>query len=403
MDGGWILTAAMGALLVRGGLGLHQTGMVRSKNAAGAGLRTVADLSIALLATWVVGAAIALSHSANGVLGLNPSMLLAVVPSASAGPLLMLMLGTILATSIPWGVMAERGRFLPQLWATLLLSIAVVPISAYWVLSPNGWLNRLGFIDAGGASVFQLTGGIVALVGGFAVGPRGNKYNRDGSSNAIPGHSVPLASAGLLLVAAGWAPYLIGASGGANAGSTVINVLMMLAAGALAAMLLGYFRFGKVDVHLTYAGLLGALIASAAGAPYIGARGAALSGLAAGAIVPILILALDVIWRLDDPTGGVAIHAGGATVGLLMAGPFAHSRHLMPAIKSLGTQAMGILAIAALALLLGWILFAILQRTCVLRANEADEYDGLDLAEHDIGAYPDFQQTTIKSYHLREA
>jgi ammonium transporter, Amt family len=93
----------------------------------------------------------------------------------------------------------------------------------------------------------------------------------------------------------------------------------------------------------------------------------------------------------------------GGAWGTIAVGIFTPAAGFADKLKSIGVQLLGLVAIAAFSLLLSLVAFAALKRLVGLRLSEADEYDGADLAEHDVNAYPDFQQNMIKSYHLREA
>jgi len=170
----------------------------------------------------------------------------------------------------------------------------------------------------------------------------------------------------------------------------------------MAAMLLGRYRYGKPDVILTVMGFIGGLVAISAGAGRIQPAGALLIGAGAGLLVPMCAVWLDLLAHIDDPIGVVAVHGVGGVwgtimTGLFIPGSFGHRLH------QVGIQVVGVASVLVMAAVLSAATFALLRATVRLRASEADEFDGLDLAEHDIGAYPDFQQTTIKSYHLREA
>jgi Amt family ammonium transporter len=167
-------------------------------------------------------------------------------------------------------------------------------------------------------------------------------------------------------------------------------------------MALAQLRYGKPDVVLCLTGVLGGLVAISAVAGTVGTGAAVAIGAVAGVVVPLATVTLDLVAHLDDPTGAVSIHAVGGIWGTLAAGLFAPVG-FADRLKLLGVQALGIVAVAALSAALAFALFGALRAAGGLRSREADEYDGLDLAEHDIGAYPDFQQTMIKSYHLREA
>jgi Amt family ammonium transporter len=152
---------------------------------------------------------------------------------------------------------------------------------------------------------------------------------------------------------------------------------------------------------IVYAGLLGGLVATTAGADRIASALAVLSGAIAGLIVPLVQVRLDMSLKIDDPAGGIAIHGLGGLWAVLAAALFSGgtpAEHL----HRLGAACIGLLVIGTLSAVLSLTTFLLLRMTIGVRAREADELDGLDLAEHDLNAYPDFQQTTIKSYHLRE-
>ena len=125
-------------------------------------------------------------------------------------------------------------------------------------------------------------------------------------------------------------------------------------------------------------------------------------GTAAGLVIPSAMVLMDMVWKIDDVTGGIAVHGVGAMIGLAMS-PFTAALSWGGCFKALGMQVVGIVVVLVLVAVVFVPLLWILQRAFGLRSREADEFDGLDLAEHDVGSYPDFQQNMIKSYHLREA
>ena len=386
-----LIAAALGPLLIRTGYAVHAAAMVRSKNSAGAVTRHLMDLCVSALAFWAVGWAIV---SAAGFPYLRWSALFglsdtAAMPIAAVAPVL-------IATGILPGVLAERARFWPALIASAVLAAIAIPIALQW---HGGWLGTIRFRDGAGAGTFHLTGAVAAAVAAYFVGPRTGKFNRDGSSTAIPGHSVPLAGLGVFLQLIGFVVF-IGLSSIWSAAAA--NALLAAAAAGLAAALYTQSRHYKPDCHLIAAAVLGALVAISAGAGSLLGIWAVAIGAAAGVLIPVAILAFDLRLRLDDPTGGVAIHGVGALLGLLATPILASGTTIGERFKGLGAAVLGIIALAALAGAIAFGTWTLLKRTTKLRASEADEFDGLDLAEHDIGAYPDFQQTMIKSYHLRE-
>ena len=403
-------------LVGRAGFAMYVTGLVRSKNSAGTVTRAICDACVASLAFWAVGAAI-LFQLHNKYFAFDRSLIFGWVVERSFVSFFHLAV-FLLATGVVVGAVAERFKFFPLCIASAVLAGLVLPVTCQWIWW--GWLRYWGFLDIGGASGLHVAAGVFAAVAAIVVGPRNGKFNRDGSSTMIPGHSVPMASVGTLLLLVAWVAYLIGcavhtprelASLTPTSGTIAVNALMATAAlntvlsaaaAGFASLVLGQIRYGKPDVVLTLMGMLGGLVAISGGAGAISTPGAVLTGAVAGIAVPMTSVFIDLRLRVDDPTGLVAVHAIGGAWGTIAVALFAH----LPTIADHGSQLLkqlvGVLVIAAFSAAVSGIVFAILKSTVGIRAREADEFDGLDLAEHDIGAYPDFQQTMIKSYHLRE-
>jgi Amt family ammonium transporter len=397
------------ALLLRVGLGLYLAGISRAKNSAGIVMRAACDLFVAVLAFWAIGAAIFLQDR-NGFFAISGSLVFS--SGTAAGPVMFLAAVVAIAGGAVVGAVAERSKFFPMLAASVLLGAFVVPVAGKWAWS--GWLARIGFTDVGGASFIHLAGGLTALAGAVLLGPRDGKYHRDGSTSMIPGHSVPMAGGGVMVLLAGWVPYVAGCAAVVRlivwpspithgaADLAAINVLMAAAAGGLASLLFSQFRYGKPDISITSLGVLGALVAISAGAGVVATPWAVIIGAGAGVLVPMSAVWIDLVGKVDDPAGSIAIHAIGGSWGILSAGLFAPGS-IGHRLQHFGVQVLGLIVIGVLSAGCGFALFALLKATTGLRAPEADEFDGLDLAQHDIGAYPDFQQNSIRSYHLREA
>lgn len=412
-DALWLISFAAGTFILRLAFAMHVGGLVRSKNSAGVILRTAADLVLAILIFWLIGYAFFDSGPHRLInwhdLAFTPPNIDLVIDQG--GSFLFLLAITLIASNIVVGVVAERSRFWPVCAASIIIAGFVTPITGSWLIT--GWLGMLDVRDFAMAGPIHLVGAAVAVVLAAMVGPRAGKYNRDGSSNAIPGHNLPLASLGVLLTFIGWLPYVLGfllfrrATPGMGtptaAAGIVANVLLAAAAGGGAAMLLSHIRYRKPDIHLTYIGLLGALVSISAAADVSSTWMALVIGIVAGLIIPVATLTIDLLLRIDDPAGGIAIHGIGAVWGLLAAALFAPGLTFGQRSKAVGFQIVAIFIILIVAILAAGIVFYVMSLFIPLRSKEADEFDGLDLAEHDLNAYPDFQQTMIKSYHLREA
>jgi Amt family ammonium transporter len=221
----------------------------------------------------------------------------------------------------------------------------------------------------------------------------------------IPGHNLPLAGAGTLIMLVGWIPYIAGAGalhGGSPLAVAAVNVLLGVAASGTATICYSCIRFGKPDIVLILSGMLGGMVSLCAGGAVLPVWAAVATGAVAGLIVPLAINLLDLHLRIDDPLGIISIHAVGGAWGTLAAGIFVPALLARSRFQQVGIQCVGIIAIAFFSGVVALLVCLALKVTLGLHIKEVDDFEGLDLAEHDIGAYPDFQQNSIKSYHLRE-
>jgi len=388
------------AMLLRLGQGLYGAGVVRSKNAAAEVMRAICDLAIAALAFWAIGGAI-LMQQHNGLFAIDLQQL---VGRGHEDHLLLYLVLILLGTGAFSAAVAERARFVVTCAASLLLAGVIMAIAGKWVWN-GGWLADMGFVDRAGATVLHVSVGAAALVAAMLVGPRAGKYNRDRSANFIPGHSLVLKQIGVIMMLIGFVPYVTAATWrhiGHSASDTAMNVLLAAAAGAAVSLLIGRARYGKPDILLTCSGLIGGAVAMTAGAGTVSSLSAVIIGGVAGALVPAAVIFIDLRLRIDDAGSIAAMHGVGGAWGALAAAIFA-PLPWSERFQLIGVQLLGVITIGVMSLIIIGGAMALLRATIGIRATEADEFDGLDLAEHDVNAYPDFQQTTIKSYHLREA
>jgi ammonium transporter, Amt family len=389
--GQWaVLGGAM--LLLRAGLAIYLCGRSRSKNSLSTLFRGVAEMCVGMLAFWAVGYAI-LRHSWGDLFCRDPSSDPATFFAAMV---------CILGAGIAMAPTMERSRPPVAILGAALFAGVVVPL--VWRLAWGDRLSQAGFADLAGSSYVHWSGAMAGLAAVLFIGPRQGKYNRDGSTNVLLGHHGVLTSIGLMLMLAFWPAYVAGCAlihGEMLASGVIFNTALGASAGAAMAMVFSEIRFRKPDVLLVFAGLLSGLVAITGGADQFTAGEAVLVGAIAGFLAPWLEMRLDLVWKIDDPSGLIAVCSAGGLVGTLATAVFAADPtvHLLHAI---GVQAVGLVLIGIISFLFGGVLMMILKMARSLRVTEDDEFDGLDLAEHDLNAYPDFQQTTIKSYHTRE-
>jgi Amt family ammonium transporter len=378
----WVMFG-VAALLLRAGFALCSAGISRSKNTISSLFRSTVEISVGILAYWLIGGAI--HGSWHEIAHPTGSTSLFLAATFLIGP------------AVIAGATLERCRAIVGIASAILMPGIVIPLS--WRLLQWNWLVNRGFIDEAGATFIHVSAGLAAAVAAIAVGPRIGKYNRDGSTNVILGHNLPLAYGGILLMFAMWIPYVAGfASYGAEA---AFNTALAGAAAVVGATIYCAIRYGRSDIFLVVAGLLGGLVSITAGADLLTPSRAVAVGAVAGVIVPYAVVKLELFWKIDDPAGGIAVHALGGIWSALAIAVLAPGT-LGQRIQRLGAEGIGLGIVVALALAASCLVFLVLRATVGIRVTEATEFEGLDLAEHDLNAYPDFQQTMIKSYHLRE-
>jgi ammonium transporter, Amt family len=319
------------------------------------------------------------------------------------------------AATIPTGAMAERWKWGSFVLYALFMSMLVYPIFGNWVWG-GGWLSQLGkefglghgHVDFAGSSVVHLVGGVAAFVGARILGPRLGKYGPDGRVNSIPGHDMPMAILGVLILAFGWF--------GFNAGSTLsggdlriavvaVNTMLASAAGAVAAMITIIWWRGKPDLSFMANGMLAGLVAVTAPCAFINSTGAVLIGLIAGVLLVGATIFIEHRMKVDDPVGAISVHGVNGAWGVIAVGLFADGTYgaglngVAGGVRGLfygggfGQLAAGLIAIVAciaFTFTAFYAFFKIIGYLVGNRVSEAVEMEGLDIAEIGVLAYPEF-------------
>ncbi len=317
------------------------------------------------------------------------------------------------AATIPTGAMAERWKFASFAISGVLIGGLIYPIYGNWVWG-GGWLAQLGtnfglghgHLDFAGSSVVHLTGGVLAFVGAKMIGPRIGKYNKDGSANAIPGHNIPMAVLGTLVLAFGWFGFNSGSTfAGTDLRFSVVafNTLLASCGGAFASTLwIWTVRGSKPDVSMMCNGLLAGLVAITAPCAFVTPFGGLIIGLISGLIVVEVTLFVERKLKIDDPVGAIAVHGANGLWGVLSLGLFADGTYgdglngIKGNVKGLfyGDAGQFIAEVIGAATnivfigLCGWLLFTFLGKLCGGNRVAADvELYGLDLPEMGIDGY----------------
>ncbi|MEG3116058.1 ammonium transporter [Salinicola sp. 4072] len=292
------------------------------------------------------------------------------------------------AMSIVSGAVAERMK----LWAFMIFAVImtgfIYPIQGYWKWG-GGFLDAAGFQDFAGSGVVHLCGATAALAGVLLLGARKGKYGKNGAIYAIPGANLPLATLGTFILWLGW----FGFNGGselmvsnvdeANAVAQVfVNTNAAAAGGVIAAIILAKLWFRKADLTMALNGALAGLVAITAEPLAPTAFGATLIGAVGGLLVVIAIVTLDKV-KIDDPVGAISVHG---VVGIwgLIAVPLSNGD------ATFGAQLLGIVTIFAWTFIASLIVWGIIKAVMGIRVSEEEEYEGVDIAECGMEAYPEF-------------
>lgn len=290
--------------------------------------------------------------------------------------------------SVVSGAVAERMK----LWAFIVFAVVmtgvIYPVQGFWKWG-GGFLDAAGFLDFAGSGLVHMAGASAALAGVLLLGPRKGKYGPNGQINAIPGANLPLATLGAFILWMGW----FGFNGGsqlkmstiedANAVAQVFTNTNMAAAGGLvAALITARLLFGKSDLTMVLNGALAGLVAITAEPLTPSALQSVLIGGVGGVLVVFSILALDKL-KLDDPVGAISVHGVVGMWGLL-AVPLTNAE------ASFGAQLLGLVSIFAWVFVASLIVWGIIKAVMGLRVSEEEEYEGVDVVECGLEAYPEF-------------
>ncbi|MDR3641117.1 MAG: ammonium transporter [Humidesulfovibrio sp.] len=438
----WTLLCGFLVMFMQVGFALCETGFTRAKNASHTMAMNIMVYGIGMLGFWLCGFALQMGGGGGAAtLGggtlLNSEFTISLfgksfglwggkgfflVGDAYDATIFTMFLFQMVfmdtAATIPTGAMAERWRFKSFCFYGLFMSALVYPLYANWVWG-GGWLSALGsnfglghgVLDFAGSSVVHMTGGVAALAGVICLGPRLGKFRADGTPNAIPGHHIPMAVTGCLILAFGWFGFNTGstlASGDLRIGVIATNTMLASGAGAVAAMCYMWMRHGVPDLSMAANGLLAGLVAITAPCAFVNAPAAVLIGLIAGLLLCVSVLFVERVLKLDDPVGAISVHGVNGAWGLLSLGLFADGTYgdklngVDGAVKGLFygdagqffAQCVGVCTNLVFVFVAFYLYFKISNGIVKLRVTPEVESEGLD-SEVGVMAYPEFSINKI--------
>jgi Amt family ammonium transporter len=400
----WMMICTALVFFMHTGFAFLEIGLTRQKNTINILFKNIFIITVGLLLYYIVGFNLMYPGDFNGVVGFAGFGLDAPLADGALDLAYnegytywtdFLFQGMFAATAatIVSGAVAERMKIGAFMIFTVIYVGFVYPIAGSWQWG-GGFLSSLsigdaeGFYDFAGSTLVHSVGGWAALVAVYLLGSRIGKFN-NGKPQAIPGHSIPLATAGVLILWLGWFGFNGGSVLSANPEATsltLVTTCLAAAAGGVIAMLTSTLVFKNLDLTMFLNGILGGLVGITAGADQMSPGDAILIGAVAGALIVFAVSLVDKI-KLDDPVGAIAVHLICGIWGTLAVGLFGAKAGF----DQFLVQLVGVLSYAVFCVVTSYAIIFVLKKTVGIRVSEREELEGLDAHEHQMDAYPDFR------------
>jgi Amt family ammonium transporter len=450
----WVMVCGFMVFFFQCGFAMVETGFTRAKNAAHTMTMNFMVFLVGAIGFFLIGFGLQMGGSGGAAtLGTGGSILNAMVSIPGLGGIFgykgFALLGTYDAgiyalfffqmvfmdttVTIPTGAMAERVKYSAVIITSLFISMFLYPLFANWVWG-GGWLSALGrtfgighgVVDFAGSAVVHTMGGMIALSGAIVIGPRIAKFKKDGTARAFPGHDIPMAIIGTIILFFCWFAF--------NAGSTLnasdfrlavvaTNTMIAGAVGGLVAMFYMWMKFGKPDPSMTANGALAGLVAITAPCAFVDGTASLVIGVVAGLLVCFAVPFIENKFKIDDPVGAISVHGINGLWGVIAVGLFADGTYgaglngVAGGVTGLfyGDASQLAAQLIAVAVLIVWgfgvsyVFFRVLDKVWGLRVKPEDELEGLDIPEMGILAYPsnmlsrsELDYDSIENAHIKQ-
>lgn len=411
----WVLLATVLVFFMQAGFAMVETGFTRAKNAGNIIMKNLMDFAVGTIVFWVLGFGLMFGVSKFGIIG-TPDFFVQASYSSTIPTYAFLIFQTVFcatAATIVSGAMAERTKFISYLLYSAVISAVIYPVSGHWIWG-GGWLSQLGFHDFAGSTAVHMVGGVAALVGAKILGARIGKYDKNGKSKAIPGHSITLGALGIFILWFAWFGFNGGSTLSATGDDAILSMSKIFVTTNIAAavattvtMIITWVRYKKPDVSMTLNGSLAGLVAITAGCDVVSPVGAFFIGLIAAFVVVFGIEFIDKTLKIDDPVGAIGVHGFCGATGTILVGLFSLDQGLFYGHGAgfLGVQLIGVVSVIAWVAIAMTILFNVIKATVGLRVSKEEEISGLDIEEHGLeSCYADFMPiTSVLSIPVSEA
>jgi Amt family ammonium transporter len=391
----WMMICTALVFFMHLGFAFLEIGLTRQKNTINILFKNIFIITVGLLLYCLVGFNLMYPGEFNGYLGFAGFGLDAVAAADLAynegytywTDFLFQGMFAATAATIVSGAVAERIKLVPFMIFVVIYVGIIYPIAGSWKWG-GGFLDALNFYDVAGSSLVPSVGGWAAVVAVWLLGARIGKF-KDGKPQALLGHNIPLATAGVLILWLGW----FGFNGGsvlsadpALTSLTLVTTCLAAAAGGVVSFLVSTAMYKNFDLTMFLNGILGGLVSITAGADLMSPTDAIIIGSIGGAIIVFAVAFIDKI-KLDDPVGAIAVHLVCGIWGTLAVGIFGAKAGGEQFIA----QLIGVASYAAICIVSSFIIFFVLKKTVGIRVSEKEELDGLDGHEHGMDAYPDYR------------
>jgi ammonium transporter, Amt family len=402
LDTFYFLMSGALVMWMAAGFTMLEAGLVRAKNTAEILTKNVGLYAIACIMYMLIGYGIMYGDGTGifpgfGMLGAEDNAVADVVAGGDDAPyysnladFFFQVVFVATAMSIVSGAVAERMKLWSFLAFAVVMTAVIYPVQGYWTWGGGFLGENFGYTDYAGSGIVHMTGAAAALAGVILLGARKGKYGSKGEVYAIPGANLPLATLGMLILWMGW----FGFNGGSelkvsnvesanNVALVFTNTNLAAAAGLIAALLLAKAWFGKADLTMALNGALAGLVSITADPLSPTPLLAIIIGLIGGLLVVGSIVLLDRKFRIDDPVGAISVHGTAGIWGVLAV-------LLSNEDATLSGQLIGLLVIFSWVFFASLLVWFILKKTVGVRVTEQEEYEGVDLHECGLEAYPEF-------------
>jgi len=432
----WVMICAFMVFFFQCGFAMVETGFCRGKNAAHTITMNFMVFLVGAVGYFLVGFALQMGGSGGAAgLGTGGSALNGMFSIPGFGGILgykgFLLSGTYDAgiyalfffqmvfmdttVTIPTGAMAERVKYSAVVITSFFISMFLYPLYGNWVWG-GGWLSTLGAnfglghgaVDFAGSGVVHCMGGMLALSGAIVIGPRIGKFKKDGSARAFPGHDIPMAIIGTIILFFCWFSFNAGSTLNASDSRLAIvatNTMISGAVGGLVAMFFMWVKYGKPDPSMTANGTLAGLVAITAPCAFVNGISSAIIGFIAALLVCSAVPFFENKFKLDDPVGAISVHGVNGMWGIIATGLFADGKYgdgingVPGGVTGLffGNASQLVAQLISCAVLIVWgfgvsfLFFKLLDKVWGLRVSPEAELEGLDIPEMGVLAYPDSQ------------